>query len=310
MQRAPDDAIHYRRCRRSDLAPAAEMIIASMNALRRRTGKELIARHPIRRVSPMFLHLYGRDPEYFSCAWHRGRVVGFAGAVNRGRQWYLAWLFVHPRYQGRGVGRRLLERVWRDGPGVTHGLCTFSYNVQAVSIYSRFGLNPRAIIHMMRAPVAMLKLPPHAGLTAQEGLARGDAAWIHGLEREIRGYPHPPEWGYWSRSDDYRIYVFRRRGRRVGYGVVNTMGEIAPVGAATPRDFAAVSREMVRLAAERPFGRNVKSPQVQIFCPTANAENYQMLLHAGLRNLEVLLFLADADYGDFSRYLPASLAIF
>ena len=310
MHRATEDAIHYRRCRRADLVPAARMIMVTMNALRRRTGKEPIPYRPIRRVSPMFAHLSGRDPEFFSCAWHRGRVVGVAGAINRGRQWYLAWLFVHPRYQGRGVGRRLLERVWRDGPDVTHGLCTFSYNVQAVSIYSRFGMNPRAILNMMRAPVSMLKLPPATGLTVQDGLGRGDAAWIHELEREIRGYPHPPEWSYWNRSDDYRIYIFRRRGRRVGYGVVNCVGEIAPVGAVTPRDFAVVSRETLRLAAERPFGRNVKSPHVQIFCPTANAELYQMLLRAGLRNVEVLLFLADADYGDFSRYVPASLAIF
>ncbi len=306
MNREP---VRYRRCRRSDLLPAARMVMVTMNALRRQTGKEPIRRR-IGHAPPMFLHALGRDPEYFCCAWHRGRVVGFAGAVNRGAQWYLAWLFVHPRYQDRGVGRRLLEQVWRDGPGVTHGLCTFSYNVQAVSIYSRFGLNPRAVINMMRAPAEKLRLPARPGLTVQDGLRRGDLSWIHGLEQEIRGYPHRPEWDYWHRSEDYRIHVFHRRGRRIGYGVVNTMGEIAPAGAVTPRAFHDVMAEMVRLAAERPFGRNVKQPHVQLFCPTANAELYKALLDVGLRNLEVLLFLADADYGDFRRYLPASLAFF
>jgi hypothetical protein len=237
-------------------------------------------------------------------------VVGFAGAINRGRQWYLAWLFVHPQHQDRGVGRRLLELVWRDGPGVTHGLCTFSYNVQAVSIYSRFGMNPRGIIHMMRAPAAKLSVPAATGLAVQDGLRRGDLTWIHALEKEIRGYPHPPEWDYWNRSKDYRLHVFRRNGRRVGYGVVNTIGEIAPVGAVTPRAFRDVWTEMLRQAVLRPFGRNVKKPNVQLFCPAANAELYQGMLAAGLRNVEVLLFLADADYGDFSRYIPASLAIF
>jgi ribosomal protein S18 acetylase RimI-like enzyme len=303
------EPVRYRRCRRADLLPAGRMIMLTFNALRRQTGKDVIRRR-IRSAPPMFVHALERDPKYFYCAWHRGRVVGFAGAVNRGRQWYLAWLFVHPRYQGRGVGRRLLELVWRDGPGVTHGLCTFSYNVQAVSIYGRFGMNPRGIIHMMRAPAERLSLPSPTGLTVQDGLRRGDLAWIHALETEIRGYPRPPEWDYWSRSEDYRIHVFHRRSRRVGYGVVNTIGEIAPAGARTPREFRDVMAEMMRSSAERRFGRNVKNPSVQLFCPTANAGLYKELLRAGLRNVEVLLFLADADYGDFSRYLPATLAFF
>ena len=38
-----------------------------------------------------------------------GRVVGVAESVRRESFWGLSMLFVHPEFQSRGVGRRLLE---------------------------------------------------------------------------------------------------------------------------------------------------------------------------------------------------------
>ncbi len=302
--------IRYRRCRRKDLLPCVRLIMVSFNDVRRRAGKTPLPLRRPRQAPPMFISLLRREPESFYCAWHGKRLVGFAGAVNRGRQWYLAWLFVHPRYQGDGIGRKLVERIWREGRGVTHGLCTFGYSLQAVSFYGRLGMTPRDVIHMMRAPAERLTLPPESGLIVQEGLRPGDLRWIHDLEQRIRGYRRPPEWTYWSRSADHRIYVFRRRGRRIGYSMINTIGEIGPAGGLAPRDLLDVIFASLRLAVEQPFGRNVKQPRAQLFCPTDNVELYRRLLAAGMRNEEVLLFMADARYGDFSRYLPATLALF
>ena len=107
--------ISYRRCRKKDMLPSVRLVLSSLDDIRVRTGKEPMDRR-VRRVPGFFDHLLRTDRNTFYCTWHGARLVGFAGAIVRGKQWYLAWLFVHPRYQGRGIGSKLLEKVWRDRP--------------------------------------------------------------------------------------------------------------------------------------------------------------------------------------------------
>ena len=112
-------------------------------------------------MPPLIDHLHTTDPDMFYCAWKGDRLVGFAGAYVRGKQWYLAWLFVHPSLQDKGVGRKLLEKVWRDRPGMVHSLCTFAFNMQAVGLYSKFGMSPLADLPWMKAePLKLKKLKP------------------------------------------------------------------------------------------------------------------------------------------------------
>lgn len=300
--------ISYRRCRRQDLLPAMRLIMIAFNDLRRRTGKTPVSRR-ITTVPPMILHLFRRDPESFACAWDGPRLIGFAGAVNRGRQWYLAWLFVHPRHQDRGIGRRLLEKVWRTGTGVVHSLSTFTYNMQAVGIYSRFGVLPEALISQMRIPMENIAPPPSTGLEVVREIRRADLSWINGLEREIRGYPRRPELDYWSQSPHHHVYLFKRRGRRVGYSIVVHMGEVGPAGGITHREQLNVVRESVRIGSED-LARTSKTKSMSLFCPTENRDLYSELLQLGFRNDELLLYMTDERYADLQRYLPATLALF
>ncbi|MCP4634563.1 MAG: GNAT family N-acetyltransferase, partial [candidate division Zixibacteria bacterium] len=141
-------SISYRRCRKKDLVPSIKVIRSSFNHLRKQTGKEPL-RWTVRGVPPFFEHLIKTDPKTFYCAWYKDKVIGFAGAIMRGKQWYLAWLFIHPRYQDKGVGGKLLEKVWREGKGITHALSTFAYNTQAVGLYSKFGMAPLCTVPLM-----------------------------------------------------------------------------------------------------------------------------------------------------------------
>ena len=91
-------AIRYRRCRRGDLLPAVHLMLRTINDLRCRTDQSLMRRRP-RAVPPLLAHVWETDPESLATAWRGDRLIGFAGAVNRGPHWYLAWLFVEPALQ-------------------------------------------------------------------------------------------------------------------------------------------------------------------------------------------------------------------
>ena len=88
--------ISYRKCRKKDIIPSMRVIMSSLNNLRKRTGKEVFRRR-VREIPPLIEHVYSLDKDTFYCAWHKDNIIGFGGAIIRGKQWYLAWLFVHPR---------------------------------------------------------------------------------------------------------------------------------------------------------------------------------------------------------------------
>jgi len=299
----PRTEIRYRRCRKKDLLPATRLALSAMNDVRRRTGKEIFLRR-VNEPSPLIRHIHETDPELLAAAWAGERMVGFGGALVRGRQWYLAWLFVHPRYQDRGVGGRLLRKLWRDGPGMVHSLATMTYNMQAVGLYSRFGMVPEEMIPVMKARPEDVRLPAAPGWKRDLEPTEGDFAWIQRLEKRIRGFAHPEEWDFWRREKGCRIALFRDGRRRVGYGMLDGRDFLAPAGAADPAELTGVVAEMIRLAREE------KRKEVLLFCPTRSRDLYRFLIGAGFRNLEMLLFQSDTPYGDFSRYVPATLAFF
>jgi ribosomal protein S18 acetylase RimI-like enzyme len=63
-----------------------------------------------------------------------GEVVGFVGVIED----YLAWLYVHPRYYGQGIGRKLL----RSGLTLINGKAwtiTLAGNTRALNLYQSEG---------------------------------------------------------------------------------------------------------------------------------------------------------------------------
>jgi GNAT superfamily N-acetyltransferase len=277
------------------------MIRTTVNHLRRNSGKE-IRRYRIRDLSEV-QHLYQLDKATFWCAWAGERIIGMAAALTRGEQWYLGFLFVEPRYQNKGVGKSLLRKVWRDDPHFSHSLSTFAYNVQAVGIYSQFGMAPLCAFPIMGVALKELKRPAPTGLRARTNLTVRDFAWIRQLEKIIRGYEHPQEWRFWSCYNEVQIYMFEDKGRRVGYSMVYKYGAIAPAGAISNEYLRKVVAETLRLA-------KIRKKAIRMCCPAHNFNLYRFLIDCGFRLLEMDLFMTDRPYADFQRYVPAQLAIF
>src|ERR1700723_408437 len=69
-----------------------------------------------------------------------GRVVGVAESVRRERFWGLSMLFVHPEFQSRGVGGRLLEAALGYAGGATQRMIQSSPDPRAMRRYFLAGL--------------------------------------------------------------------------------------------------------------------------------------------------------------------------
>ncbi len=66
-----------------------------------------------------------------------GRTVGFAACTKQ----ELAWLYVHPDYMGRGIGKRLVEYAIRQFPGICH-IEVLAGNRPAQKLYESLGFAP------------------------------------------------------------------------------------------------------------------------------------------------------------------------
>lgn len=75
-------------------------------------------------------------------------VVGMAEAVRRGGFWGLSMLFVHPRGQGQGAGRQLLDKTLEYAEGANVRMIMSSEDPRALRRYSRAGLsiNPAVLV--------------------------------------------------------------------------------------------------------------------------------------------------------------------
>ncbi len=296
--------ISYRKCRIKDLVPARRLILRTLNALITSTGKEPLD-WVIRREPPaLMVSMLKNNPNGFYCAWKGEKLIGFAGSYLNGKQWYLGWLFVDHRVQAKGVGRKLLEKVWIEGKGITHSLTTMAYNPQAVGLYSKFGMAPSCDLPMMHLKKSNFSELEPTGLTIVEDYTKADTNWINQTEKKIRGYAHPRHWDVWLSDYPFKLYIAKNRGQRVGYFLITDQGFITPLGVSSPKYMNDVLTEAVRKAMA------VDGKGVFVWCPTFNISSYLYLIQLGFRILEMEIFMSDEPYPDWQRYIPSNLAIF
>ncbi|MBK7141897.1 MAG: GNAT family N-acetyltransferase [bacterium] len=296
-------AVKIRRSRMEDLLPAFKMVERSFNHLRKKHSMKPI-KFPLQELPPVQKHLFATDGERSWCAWKGNKIVGYTHALLRGKQWYLGYLFIDPTLQDKGVGRKLLEKVYVKRPGMTHALCTFSYNMQAVGIYSQFGMVPIQGLAWLGRHPSKIKMPKPTGLQASTKLSAADLKWIMSLEKKVRGYERAVEWKFWTSNEHFEPFLFRDKGKRVAYGLIYKKMGIGPIGAVN-NDY------MVKAAAELIRRTNPsKKEEISIWVPTENIPLYQFMIKSGFRLGEIAVFMSDKSYTDFQRYCPTHLAIF
>jgi GNAT superfamily N-acetyltransferase len=110
-----------------------------------------------------------------------GRVVGVAESVRRESFWGLSMLFVHPEFQSRGVGGRLLEAAMGYAAGATQRMIQSSPDPRAMRRYFLAGLAMHPTAEMGGQPDRRA-IPP--SLPGREGDA-GDLDLVAEVELQL-----------------------------------------------------------------------------------------------------------------------------
>ena len=98
-----------------------------------------------------------------------GQVVGVAESVRRESFWGLSMLFVHPEFQSRGVGGRLLEAAVGYAAGATQRMIQSSSDPRAMRRYFLAGLAMHPTAEMGGQPDRRAIPPSLPGRDGDEG---------------------------------------------------------------------------------------------------------------------------------------------
>lgn len=217
--RLSEEALEFRRTAESDLRAGYDVFVAAESELWHRHRFEWSAA-PFDTWAAPLRHLLAEDGERSIVALDGERLAGFSAALVRGDTWFLSALFVSPEYQGRRVGRELLDRVWA---GDYRRRMTISDSIQPVStgMYAGRGLVPTTPI-LTLSGTATCDLPD--GL---EAIAPEPAA-LATLDRYAYGFERAADHRFWrEQAADASLWLLA--GEPIGYAYVDRQGLIGPL---------------------------------------------------------------------------------
>ena len=294
--------ILYRPARETDLAPAQELITASINDLTQRHGFGAIA--AVR--PPTFqLHALADDPRGLWIAEDEGRILGAAFSWLCGDLWFLAELFIDPATQGAGVGGQLLSRVFAqaDAAGAkSRALITFAFNTVSQGLYARHGLYPRLPLLMLSGDRATAAAALPATQLHSERIEDIDAlaAALDTLDIGALGISRAKHRRLLFEDPAMTGYVFRRGKACIGSAWIAGSGHVGPLAAASREDMAEV------LAAALAIAVRGQSKRVSALVPGHSESALALAMQAGMRMTLPMVLASNRDFGDWRLYLPRS----
>jgi GNAT superfamily N-acetyltransferase len=313
--------VTYRRATEADLPRLFEVFRAALNAYLLPAGQPGMPEDD--RQTPGYRHFLRHDGARFWVAEAvveeltggvpgtldaGGRhVVGWGSGLLRGDWWFLSGLFVLPEAQGTGVGTRLFELAASGAPGsAVRATVTDSLQPVSNNLYAHRGLLPREVLIGFEGalpgrgtcPRLRTLEPERLTVAAIPELVAVDAV-VTGVERVVDHEFHLTEGGRHG-------FLFRRRGRPVGYVVLRQDGWVGPVAAVRERDMQSITAYGLADVGRRGVAQKVSGGV------TARSEGAQRAFwEAGLRFSGTPgLLLASRPWGRLDRYVPASYGFF
>ena len=255
--------MEFRPATVGDFEPMHAALVAAEGALRERHAFPWTP-PPLDAFAGVHAHLLRWDPDRQHVAEADGHVAGFAAAFVRGDTWFLSDLFVEPELQGRGIGRRLLDLAWGEGP---ERRMTLADAIQPVSnaMYARRGLVPTTPVVELGGRPSAVEPPGLEAVDPSPGLlAAVDAA----AYRFDRSRDHP----LWA--EGARVSAWLRDGEPAAYAYAFPSGRVGPVAG---RDAASAAAGLASELA-RPL-----ASEVTLDVPGSARELIGVALAAGLR---------------------------
>jgi GNAT superfamily N-acetyltransferase len=299
------DEIDYRPVRPSELETCAELWRLSTNDYIGRLNQPLLTETaPVVRL---YGHLQATDPERFVVATRAERIVAFASAVVREHVWFLSMCFVLPEVQGRGIGRRLLERIGPADPSIARATATDSAQPISNALYASLGIVPREpLLNFVGTPMrpeGFGALPSGILPVAFDRLADGDDQQLMDavgtLDRRTLSVSHPVD-HRWLRREGRRGFLYHGPdGEPIAYGYAAEAGRVGPVASLDPDLIAPILGHLTTEVVPR--------GAFAMWLPGTAGGAIVGALQAGFR-LEPfpVLLCWDRPFADLSRYLPIS----
>lgn len=309
---APATTVAIEPARPDDLAAAAQVYQAAAEAL----SDQLRARNPwanqsaraedLQQAIGALTHLHETNDQSVIVARSDGQVVGVSAIRVEPPHAHIAFLFVHPDAQNRGIGRQLLERIEREvsSAGATVTTLASSRDPRAWQRYLRFGLHPGPPILPFRAirprfPARLPELPGYVVRPSQLDDFDGIAA----LDRTVRGADRQGRLVGWLRDGEGVTLRSRDDGRVAGYALVSmreTHGQIGPVAAESVELVPALLALALRCAGVQP---NPRRQPWRVDLPARNHAAIAPLLNAGFAAENLVNWFESGPVGQWDRYI-------
>jgi GNAT superfamily N-acetyltransferase len=283
----------------ADVPAMVEVFFTAMDDLDERRHRPAQPHNPLA-LEAYYRHLLATDAASSIVADDHGRPVAFGIVMVRDGDAFLSFLFVMPAWQGRGLGRAVLEACLA-GAGETVRLSTCAEADQLVStgLYASLGMAPREPIYLLRGELIVSSLPAlPTGVSARPV----EAARVANLDLELLGYRRPADHAFWSGGERRGWMLEDAAGQLLGYGYAHPSGRIGPVAAARPEHLPVLLGHL---------GRAVPVIEGhQVVTPGAASAALLPLLAGGLRlDGTPAVYCAERPGPRLDRYLPMSFAL-
>lgn len=256
--------------------------------------------------------LAGRSSDLALVAEREGRVVGVGGIIVRERHAHVTYLFVHPAWQGQGIGRALLNHLAAHAAGCDLLSLHASPDPRALTRYLTLGLRPMPpTVRFAAASPRFPSLNLQDQLEAQP-LHADDAAMlatVSDIDRAVRGVRRTDDLRSWLASGATgALLVQRGTSVPVGYFLIDPadhqagMGSVATIGPVAAMDVERVPDVLGRALHAAGAVSDGDRPW-RVDFPAENQAAVAPLLAAGFRPQRLISYLATGTIGRWDRYI-------
>jgi Acetyltransferase (GNAT) domain len=152
---------------------------------------------PAAPVPLVFQFLFRKTSDSFWVADDQGKIVGFSDSFTRGGAsfWFLTLLFISLPYQGKDIGKNLLERTLASSKiskATNRATITFAFNPASQYLYMKYGMYPREPAYYVECPSSNVreKVQADGSIEFKEVSSADDASEIlKAMDELVLGFP-------------------------------------------------------------------------------------------------------------------------